>query len=161
MTRDEQTTPSSMMEKIQGLMRTQEESLVYEQERILVAWVLMTRLSSKELEEVWTEFQTPLVQVAKRLLQEKNPDACYILYMRLISQVTSLLDNNYPCELGIILFDAYKSLETTELSEDLNVDVCSSLDVLIKQHGEQANPSNILETISIDNIDSSLPCQSS
>lgn len=140
----------SLVDQLQVLLSDEQTTtpapIAYEQERCLVAWVLLTRLSREELNQSWGKFRSRLTSFAESILEsQKERDPCHKLYMRVMAQVSTRLVDNYPVELGAALFHAWKDADSCSL--ELNIDVCNSLDLFIQQHPDTAKDLNVFGII--------------
>jgi hypothetical protein len=150
---------SSLLDKIHLLVDAEEEeaspntssSTAFQQERCLVVWVLLTRLSDEELHLIWSKLQKSLLRFALLILK-KRQDCCFEMYIRLVAQVADRLAD-YPFDLGDSLLQAWKSIidENYEMTSnsliELNIDVCTNLITVLSTHSEKANELKVLETI--------------
>ena len=154
---DEAASSSSLYDKLQVLLTLENVGgdssipVVFEQERCLVAWVLLTRLSQDHLDRAWAEYHVTLESFAIELLKKENPHRCE-LYLRLIAQVISrTTGNTYPKELGRTLLESWTkiSLETATktCSIQLHMDVCSAFDLWMESDPVAADELGILEWI--------------
>jgi hypothetical protein len=118
--------------------------IAYEHERFLVAWVLLTRLSQKHLDEAWGKHGNSLSIFVTHLLSDiektrRTDMLLYICYIRLVAQVTARLSTLPSEQLRINLYKSWKYMSTNvddnlfNSTIALNIDVCNTFIAWMEQ----------------------------
>jgi hypothetical protein len=118
--------------------------IAYEHERFLVAWVLLTRLSHKHLDEAWGKHGNSLSIFVTHLLSDiektrRTDMLLYICYIRLVAQVTARLSTLPSEQLRINLYKSWKYMSTNvddnlfNSTIALNIDVCNTFIAWMEQ----------------------------
>ncbi|KAL3939140.1 MAG: hypothetical protein SGBAC_006085 [Bacillariaceae sp.] len=121
------------------------DTVVYGQERLLVSWVLLTRIPEDELVDVWKTHGTNLASFATTILNN-NHDPCHLLYIRLFAQACSRLSETCPLDLGKRIFESWDQHERKQ-DLKLSIDVLICLDVLVANHPFVCQDLSVVEII--------------
>ncbi|CAJ1953475.1 unnamed protein product [Cylindrotheca closterium] len=120
-------------------------SISYKQERLLVSWVLLTRIPEDDLVDLWTTHGANLETFAISMLND-NRDPCHLLYIRLFAQAYSRIVERCPLDLGRRLFECWGRHERKQ-DLKLSIDVLSCLDVLVADHPSVSKELNVVEKL--------------
>jgi hypothetical protein len=134
----------------------------YENERLLVAWVLLSRLSPKQVNKVWEEHKMKLLRFARRLLVADDIQGTYnrllhFCYVRLLARVASILEKSSFDRVSLlhIILDTWKHISLYWKIDDssqwkMNIDVGNTLFIHLAQKNDRATIEyalNILWTV--------------
>lgn len=126
-----------------------------EYERKLAAWVLLVRLDTNALEQVWNQHGSILQQFAMDILlvesQEETQDSgsdviLLSRYLRILAQVTTRV-SPYPIDMAQRLLQLWIQLPVQDLSIPVHVDIISTLEVFLFTHPDRANSLSLLNVI--------------